>query len=59
MKRQRGRRHGAAMAVWFFFADLFEPRKAAAIEHIDTAARIGSEAERRRATAAGQPDPLL
>ena len=58
MTRRRGRRHGAAMAVWFFFANLFEPRKAAAIEHLDTANRIGSEAERRRATAAAQPEPL-
>lgn len=56
MTRRRGRRHGAAMAV-FFFANLFEPRKAAAIENLDTANRIGPEAERRRATAAEPPEP--
>ncbi|MBB5713520.1 hypothetical protein [Sphingomonas aerophila] len=44
------------MAV-FFFANLFEPRKAAAIENLDTANRIGPEAERRRATAAEPPEP--
>ena len=46
--RKRGRAHGAAMMVWLFFANLFEPSKAAAIEQIDAANRIGSESVRAK-----------
>ena len=41
--RKRGRAHGAAMMVWLFFANLFEPNKIAATEHIETANRIGND----------------
>lgn len=34
------------MMVWMFFANLFEPRKVAAMEHIDTQRRIGTESQR-------------
>ena len=49
--KKRGRAHGAAMMVWLFFANLFEPAKVAATEHIDTANRIGSEGARAKAGA--------
>ncbi|MEG3163760.1 hypothetical protein U1701_04045 [Sphingomonas sp. PB2P19] len=38
-----------------FFANLFEPKKAAAIEHIATQTRIGSEAARTTRAAAAPP----
>lgn len=50
--RTRGRRHGAAMMVWLFFANLFDPRAVAATEHVDTARRIGPDIRRG---AAGRP----
>lgn len=34
------------MMVWMFFANLFEPRKIAAMEQIDTQRRIGPESYR-------------
>ena len=34
------------MMVWMFFANLFEPKKVAAMEQIDTQRRIGTEAQR-------------
>jgi len=39
------------MMVWLFFANLFEPSKVAATEHIDTANRIGNETVRAKAGA--------
>jgi len=48
-----GRKGGATMMVWMFFANLFEPRKVAAMEQIDTQRRIGTESQ--RAVAAGRP----
>jgi hypothetical protein len=51
--KRKGRAGGATMMVWMFFAHLFDPKRAAAIEHIDTARRIGSDAQRVSATAAG------
>jgi len=52
--KKRGRKHGAVMMVWLFFANLFDPAKAAAIEHIDTTRRIGNETQRAKA---GAPPP--
>ncbi len=40
------------MMVWMFFANLFDPKKIAAIEHIDTQRRIGPDALRIAATPA-------
>jgi hypothetical protein len=51
--KKRGRKQGAVMMVWLFFANLFDPSKAAAIEHIDTTRRIGNET--RRAKAGSRP----
>ena len=53
--RSRGRRHGAAMMVWLFFANLFEPRKAASIEHVDRQNRLGADAIRTQRAAAAPP----
>lgn len=53
---RKGRRHGAAMMVWMFFANLFDPKQAAAIEQIDTQKRIGSE-QLRTSRAAAVPSP--
>ncbi len=60
MKRRRGHpgkghSRGAAMMVWLFFANLFEPRKAAAIEHIQRTRDLGAEAHRTAATPAAPP----
>lgn len=51
----KGRRHGAAMMVWMFFANLFDPKKAVAIEQIATQRRIGNEASRAAQIAAAPP----
>jgi hypothetical protein len=40
------------MTVWLFFANLFEPRKAAAIEHVDRQHQLGAEALRTHRAAA-------
>lgn len=45
-KRRKGRTGGAAMMVWMFFANLFDPKKVVAMEQIDTQRRIGPEAPR-------------
>lgn len=34
------------MMVWRFFANLFEPKKVAAMEQIDTQRRIGTDSQR-------------
>jgi len=52
----KGRRRGAAMMVWLFFANLFDPKKAAAIEHVETQKRIGSDQARTTRAAAAPPD---
>ena len=44
--RRKGRTGGAAMMVWMFFANLFDPKKIVAMEQIDTQRRIGPEAPR-------------
>jgi hypothetical protein len=54
-RKAKGRASGAAMMVWLFFANLFEPAKVAATEHIDTARRAGNASTRDAATPAG-PD---
>ncbi|WP_267394831.1 MULTISPECIES: hypothetical protein [unclassified Sphingomonas] len=54
---RKGRRHGAAMMAWMFFANLFEPKKAAAIEQIDTHNRVGSDAWRTARAAAAPASP--
>jgi hypothetical protein len=53
--KRKGRAGGAAMMAWMFFANLFEPKKVAAMENIDTQRRIGSEALRNAATPAAPP----
>jgi len=53
--RKRGRAHGAAMMVWLFFANLFDPKRVAAIEHIDTANRIGNPSRRDDASGSASP----
>ena len=52
--KRKGRAGGAAMMVWMFFANLFEPAKVAATEQIDTQRRIGRETV--RPIAGGKPD---
>jgi len=54
--RKKGRAHGAAMMVWLFFANLFDPAKVAVTEQIAADGIRGSEAQRRAATAAGKPE---
>jgi hypothetical protein len=57
-KKRRGRRYGGAMMLWMMFAGLFDPPKAAAMEHIQKQARLGAEADRDAATPAAPPgDP--
>ncbi len=53
--RRKGRVGGAAMMIGMFFTTLFDPKKGAAIVHIDTQRRIGSESERTSATASAPP----
>jgi hypothetical protein len=52
--KRKGRKGGATMMVWMFFANLFEPKKVAAMEQIDTQRRIGTESQ--RANPAAPPD---
>lgn len=49
--RRKGRVGGTAMMIGMFFATLFDAKKAAAIVHIDTQRRIGTESQRAAATA--------
>jgi len=51
----KGRAHGAVMMIGMFFANLFDPKKIAAIEYIATQRRIGSEAGRIAQAAAAPP----
>ena len=53
--RRKGRLGGAAMMVWLFFANLFEPSKVATTGQIAGDRLRGDEAARRAATAAGRP----
>jgi hypothetical protein len=46
-RRRRGRLHGAAMSIWFFFANMFDPIKAARTEQIFTNLRHDPRPERR------------
>lgn len=55
MTARKGRRHGAAMMVWIFFANLFDPRKAAAVEHVQQQRRLGIEAGRTDRVGAAAP----
>ena len=43
------------MMIGMFFATLFDPKKGAAIVHIDTQRRIGSESDRIAAAASAPP----
>ncbi|AXJ95248.1 MULTISPECIES: hypothetical protein [unclassified Sphingomonas] len=52
---RKGRRHGAAMMVWMFFANLFDPKAAVATEAIDTQRRSGGVADRTVRAAAAPP----
>ena len=58
MKRRGGRTGGAVMMAWLFFANLFEPKKAAAVEHIQRTRDLGAEARRTAATPAAPPPEL-
>ena len=51
MKRKKGRAHGAAMMVWLFFANLFDPAKVATTEQLLTD-RARDPAPQRRAAGA-------
>ena len=53
--KRKGRAGGAAMMAWIFFANLFDPKKVAAMEHIDTQRRTGPEAQRIAATPSASP----
>ena len=44
------------MMVWLMFAHLFDPPKAAAVEHVMKQKRIGAEADRLAGAHAGPPD---
>lgn len=52
---RKGHSRGAAMMVWLFFANLFDPKKATAVEHIQRARDVGAEAHRTAATPAAPP----
>lgn len=54
--RQKGRVHGAAMMVWLFFANLFDPARVATTEQIADDRTRGAETQRRAATATGKPE---
>lgn len=45
------------LGLWMMLASLFEPKKAASTELIDTQRRIGSEAQRTARSAADKPRP--
>lgn len=51
MRKRKGRAHGAAMMVWLFFANLFDPAKVAATEQLATDRRRDPAPERRAAAA--------
>lgn len=53
---RKGRRYGGVMMVWLLFAHLFDPPKAAAIEHLEKQKRIGAEADRLAGTPGAPPD---
>lgn len=55
---QKRRKKGGSigLGLWMMLASLFEPRKAASIELIDTQRRIGSEAQRTAKAAADKPE---
>ena len=54
MTRRKGRAHGAAMMVWLFFANLFDPAKVQATEQLTTDRARGPGPGWR---AAGAPPP--
>ena len=56
--KRKGRAGGAVMMVWMFFANLFDPKKITAIEHVATQRRIGPEALRVAATPSAPPTPV-
>lgn len=49
--RRKGRAQGAAMMVWLFFANLFDPAKVARTEQILNDARRDPAPEQRAAVA--------
>ncbi|MGL4312355.1 MAG: hypothetical protein ACRCSO_00040 [Sphingomonas sp.] len=53
-RRKRGH-YAGAMMVWLFFADLFDPKRAAAIEQIATDRRTGNPVARDAAVGAARP----
>ncbi len=51
----KARAHGAVMMIGMFLANLFDPKKITAVEHVATQRRIGSEASRIAQAAAAPP----
>ncbi len=54
--RRKGTAHGAAMMVWLFFANLFDPKKIVSAEQIETDRRVGNPALRKAAAASAPSD---
>lgn len=51
MTRRKGKAHGAAMMVWLFFANLFDPARVAKTEQLFTDAARDPRPERGAAAA--------
>lgn len=56
--QKRGKKGGSiGLGLWMMLASLFEPKKVASTELIDTQRRISSETQRTARAAADKPDP--
>lgn len=53
-KRKR-RASGVGVGLWMMLAHIFEPKKVAVMEQLDTANRLGRDHEERQAGAAMPP----
>ncbi len=51
----KGRAHGVAIMLGMFFANLFDPKKIPAIEHVATQRRIGNDTYSTAQAAAAPP----
>lgn len=56
MRGKKKRNGSIGLGLWMMLANLFEPRKVAAMEQIDTVRRTGSDAARTARAAAGKPE---
>jgi|GEM_PF-1717197 len=54
-RKRKGHLHGVAMMGWLFFANLFDPKKIASVEQIESDRQIGNPALRQAGTAAAPP----